>query len=214
VISLIKFCSLIFVEVASVIPPGIVDYVELILGSEDKLVEQKRLPGENEVRTNSVLFHLLFVSNNLWIFVVTFCFAHQIGMVAWKMTLKTPEYPEGRSVVVIANDLTHQIGSFGPEEDRLFLAASQYARRNAIPRVYLAANSGARIGLANEIKHLFKVAWEDPQEPDKVDSQHCPKYISIFNPNKRYFYFFLGVQVPLLDSRRLQEGVSHELCES
>lgn len=37
-----------------------------------------------------------------------------------------------------------------------------------IPRIYIAANSGARIGLAEEIKHLFRVAWEDPSEPDKV----------------------------------------------
>ena len=46
-------------------------------------------------------------------------------MVAWKMTLLTPEYPHGREIIVIANDLTHTIGSFGPEEDVLFLKASQ-----------------------------------------------------------------------------------------
>lgn len=28
-------------------------------------------------------------------------------------------------------------------------------------------NSGARIGLAEEVKSLFRVAWEDPEEPDK-----------------------------------------------
>ena len=44
----------------------------------------------------------------------------QIGMVAWKMTLKTPEYPSGRSIIVIANDICHMIGSFGPNEDILF----------------------------------------------------------------------------------------------
>lgn len=49
----------------------------------------------------------------------------QIGMVAWRMTLLTPECPEGRQVIVIANDLTHAIGSFGPDEDLLFLKASQ-----------------------------------------------------------------------------------------
>ena len=41
-------------------------------------------------------------------------------MVAWKMTLKTPEYPSGRSIIVIANDICHKIGSFGPNEDILF----------------------------------------------------------------------------------------------
>jgi hypothetical protein len=38
------------------------------------------------------------------------------GMVAWRLTLKTPEYPEGRDVVVIANDVTVQSGSFGVKE--------------------------------------------------------------------------------------------------
>ena len=32
----------------------------------------------------------------------------------------TPEYPEGREVIVIANDITCMIGSFGPLEDQLF----------------------------------------------------------------------------------------------
>ena len=44
----------------------------------------------------------------------------QIGMVAWRMTMLTPQYPEGREIIVIANDITHLIGSFGPEEDKLF----------------------------------------------------------------------------------------------
>ena len=33
--------------------------------------------------------------------------------------------------------------------------------------MYIAANSGARIGLADELKHLFRVAWVDPEHPDK-----------------------------------------------
>lgn len=41
-------------------------------------------------------------------------------MVAWKMTLKTPEFQNGRDIIVIANDITHKIGSFGPQEDLLF----------------------------------------------------------------------------------------------
>ena len=46
--------------------------------------------------------------------------------------------------------------------------ASELARKQGLPRIYLAANSGARLGLAEEIKHLFRVAWEDPNVPDKV----------------------------------------------
>ena len=32
----------------------------------------------------------------------------------------TPQYPQGRDIIVISNDITHQIGSFGPKEDLLF----------------------------------------------------------------------------------------------
>ena len=41
-------------------------------------------------------------------------------MVAWKFTLKTPEFPEGRELIIIGNDITFKIGSFGPREDLLF----------------------------------------------------------------------------------------------
>ena len=34
--------------------------------------------------------------------------------------------------------------------------------------MYIVVNSGARIGLAQELKVLFKVAWVDPLAPDKV----------------------------------------------
>jgi acetyl-CoA carboxylase/biotin carboxylase 1 len=34
-------------------------------------------------------------------------------------------------------------------------------------QIYIAANSGARIGLAEEVKSLFRIAWEDNNEPDK-----------------------------------------------
>lgn len=47
------------------------------------------------------------------------CFM-QIGMVAWKMTLRTPEFTTGRDIFVIANDITFKIGSFGPREDLLY----------------------------------------------------------------------------------------------
>ncbi|KAK9507907.1 hypothetical protein O3M35_007669 [Rhynocoris fuscipes] len=118
-------------------PAQVVDIVELVVEG-DNLIEMKRLPGENDV-----------------------------GMVAWKMTLLTPEYPEGRDIIVIANDITYQIGSFGPREDIVFLKASELARKLQIPRIYIAVNSGARIGLAEEVKSLFKIAWEDPDAPDK-----------------------------------------------
>jgi len=47
-------------------------------------------------------------------------FDFQVGMVAWKMTLQTPECPGGRDIIVVANDITFKIGSFGPREDMLY----------------------------------------------------------------------------------------------
>lgn len=64
-----------------------------------------------------------------------FLFALQCGMVAWRIILATPEYPDGREMILIANDLTYLIGSFGPKEDILFNAASMLARELKIPRV-------------------------------------------------------------------------------
>ncbi|XP_072921977.1 acetyl-CoA carboxylase 2 [Hemitrygon akajei] len=119
-------------------PKETLQCTELVLDSHGQLVQMKRIPGSNEV-----------------------------GIVAWKMSLKTPEYPDGRDIVVICNDITFKIGSFGPEEDLLFLRASQFARAEGIPRIYIAANSGARIGLAEEIRHMFQVAWKDPDDPYK-----------------------------------------------
>jgi len=56
-------------------------------------------------------------------------------MVAWRIILATPEYPQGREIILISNDITFFIGSFGPKEDFLFLKASQLARDRKIPRV-------------------------------------------------------------------------------
>lgn len=120
-------------------------------------------PAQHWQRMSKTLSHL---EDTHLVFVVL-C-SLQVGMVAWKMTLKTPEYPEGRDIIVIGNDITYRIGSFGPQEDVLFLRASELARTHGIPRIYVAANSGARIGLAEEIRHMFHVAWEDPDDPYKV----------------------------------------------
>nr|XP_015828099.2 acetyl-CoA carboxylase isoform X2 [Nothobranchius furzeri] len=119
-------------------PKDVLMCTELVLDPEGRLVQMNRLPADNDV-----------------------------GMVAFRMKMKTPEYPDGREVIVICNDITHMIGSFGPHEDELFLRASELARAEGIPRVYIAANSGARIGLAEEVKHMFQVAWIDPADPYK-----------------------------------------------
>ncbi|KAJ2784730.1 acetyl-coenzyme-A carboxylase [Coemansia javaensis] len=87
------------------------------------------------------------------------------GMVAWVVTMYPPEAPAGRTVVMIANDITFKIGSFGVEEDMVFLRATQFARAHGYPRIYLSANSGARIGLADEVRDLFRACWRDDADP-------------------------------------------------
>ncbi|KAI3380044.1 hypothetical protein SNEBB_002054 [Seison nebaliae] len=91
----------------------------------------------------------------------------KIGMVAWLMNMKTPEAPNGRQIIVIANDITYQIGSFGTLEDILYLKASQLARSMRIPRIYISANSGARIGLSESMKSKFHICWRNEQNPDE-----------------------------------------------
>jgi len=93
--------------------------------------------------------------------------SNTIGMVAWHVTMKTPEYPEGRDVIFIANDVTVQSGSFGVEEDEVYYKASVYARENKLPRVYIACNAGARIGLVDELKSKLRIKFNDDENPTK-----------------------------------------------
>ena len=53
---------------------------------------------------------------------------NRIGMVAWDVVMMTPEARGGRRVILIANDITFQAGTFGPAEDVLFALASARAR--------------------------------------------------------------------------------------
>ncbi|KAH8116533.1 acetyl CoA carboxylase [Phellopilus nigrolimitatus] len=121
-----------------VVPKVFLESKELVLDEHDQLVEVERAPGNNTC-----------------------------GMVGWVFTMRTPECPGGRRVVVIANDITYKIGSFGPLEDQYFYLATQYAREHGLPRIYLSANSGARIGLAEEVMNLFSCAWNVPEHPEK-----------------------------------------------
>ncbi|CAK9435969.1 uncharacterized protein LODBEIA_P05660 [Lodderomyces beijingensis] len=93
--------------------------------------------------------------------------SNKIGMVGFLVNAKTPEYPRGRQFVIVANDITHKIGSFGPEEDTYFNKCTELARKLGIPRIYLSANSGARIGVAEELIPLFQVAWNVEGAPEK-----------------------------------------------
>ncbi|KAI9394985.1 hypothetical protein POPTR_005G169100v4 [Populus trichocarpa] len=92
---------------------------------------------------------------------------NDFGMVAWCMEILTPEFPLGRTILVVANDVTFKAGSFGQREDAFFLAVTDLACNKKIPLIYLAANSGARIGAADEVKSCFKVGWSDEVFPDR-----------------------------------------------
>lgn len=52
--------------------------------------------------------------------------------VAWKLTLYTPEKPQGYTVITIANDITFGNGAFGVAEDELYSLASEYSRKNKV----------------------------------------------------------------------------------
>ncbi|XP_060973718.1 acetyl-CoA carboxylase 1-like isoform X1 [Cannabis sativa] len=92
---------------------------------------------------------------------------NDVGMVAWSMEMSTPEFPFGRNILVVANDVTFKAGSFGRKEDAFFLAVSDLACAKKLPLIYLAANSGARLGVAEEIKTCFKVCWYDDLSPER-----------------------------------------------
>ncbi|KAH9601062.1 Biotin/lipoyl attachment [Trypanosoma melophagium] len=93
------------------------------------------------------------------------------GMVVWIVTLLPPTYYDdkggklgSRRIVMVANDITFQSGSFAVPEDDVFRAASELARRLRIPFVYMSANSGARLGLSAEVKKRFRVAFTATDE--------------------------------------------------
>ena len=114
-----------------------VEVSELVLDEHDELAEVSREAGTN---------------------------TH--GMVGWLITAKTPEYPKGRRFIIIANDITFKIGSFGPTEDKFFFKCTELARKLGIPRIYLSANSGARIGMAEELIPHFRAAFNDSSKPE------------------------------------------------
>ncbi|KAL5992309.1 acetyl-coenzyme-A carboxylase [Asimina triloba] len=92
---------------------------------------------------------------------------NDVGMVAWRMEMCTPEFPNGRTILIVANDVTFKAGSFGPREDAFFLEVTNLACDEKLPLIYLAANSGARIGVAEEVKACFRVGWSDESSPER-----------------------------------------------
>ena len=112
---------------------------ELVLNSQGNLEATARPPGRNDV-----------------------------GTVVWRCRLVTPEYPgQGREVILVGSDITHQSGSFAPEEDLVYCKAFELAMDQRIPCVYISANSGARIGLDKDVQGRFRIKWEDETNPSK-----------------------------------------------
>ena len=59
---------------------------------------------------------------------------NDVGMVCWRATLITDEYPtDGREIVLVANDITHMSGSFSPKEDAVYRATFDLARQALVP---------------------------------------------------------------------------------
>jgi acetyl-CoA carboxylase/biotin carboxylase 1 len=93
--------------------------------------------------------------------------SNNVGMVGWLMQMRTPEFPEGRKVLIVSNDVTFSAGSFGPKEDVYFKSMTDLACREKLPLIYLAANSGARIGVAEEVRACFRIGWSEDSSPDR-----------------------------------------------
>lgn len=81
-----------------------------------------------------------------------------------------------KKVMVVANDISYQSGSFAIEEDDVFNAAGQRAKEKGLPLVYLASNSGARIGMAQEVKDVYRVMFADPEHPEKGCVVHMEQW--------------------------------------
>ena len=100
---------------------------------------------------------------------------NRCGVVGWRIRMNTPECMSmipsadgwAREIILIANDITFENGSFGPKESSTFKAMSELARALGIPRIYMAANSGARIGLSRDVMQTFRAKWCDDDDPTK-----------------------------------------------
>lgn len=90
---------------------------------------------------------------------------NDIGLVAWRMEMSTPEFPSWRTIIVICNDVNFKSGSFGPEENAFFMAVINFACSHKLQLIYLAATSGSRIAMEDEVKSCFKVGWFNESNP-------------------------------------------------
>lgn len=74
--------------------------------------------------------------------------------------------------VLMANDISKDIGSFSIVEDQLFAYSMRKARELKIPLIFICSNSGARIGICEAVRKKFKVAWGPS---NSIDYLYLPK---------------------------------------
>lgn len=86
------------------------------------------------------------------------------GTVAFRLNLKTPQYPAGREIILaIVNDVSANV-SVGRKESALYTAAARLAIDERIPFITVQANTGARFGIEHQVAQRFKIAYslKDP----------------------------------------------------
>ena len=90
---------------------------------------------------------------------------NDVGMLAWHCTMKTPEYPEGREMVIIANDVTVQSGLVRREGGRLLRGCLPLLAQQGPPAALHRLQQRRTHRPRGVLKPLFKVAWKDESNP-------------------------------------------------
>ncbi|CAD7971753.1 unnamed protein product [Amoebophrya sp. A25] len=96
---------------------------------------------------------------------------NSVGMICWVVHMRTPEFPDGRFFVLVANDITHKAGSFGVPEDRMYQRAAEFARATGLPFVYISANSGARVGMVDGLENAVKPHFSKDNSATAMQAQ-------------------------------------------
>lgn len=104
--------------------------------------------------------------------------------------------------------------SFGPKEDAFFRDVTELAAAEGLPLLYLAANSGARIGVAKEVQAAFRVGWVDAGRPNEgfqylylTDGDFEKFGSSVFAEKVKFYEFFSFRKFRLLEQFRPGRGL-------
>lgn len=92
---------------------------------------------------------------------------NDVGIVVWEFTLSDLPFNLESQFLVVSTDITFKNGSFSEREAKLYAAACHLARTKGIPFIFCCCSNGARIGMADEIKDLYKVKWKDINNYEK-----------------------------------------------